>query len=450
MDLLISKDAKYIVLGNKIASLTEKKTYKVTDLHATDLINIFKNQSTKLLESDISKVNEINSVIRGFGYILSEDMEEGENQKFLFELEKKLNQNLITESVEDLKLITEGLWGWVEDKAGRVWGAVKKGTKYVATKVWNGVEWVGGKMLDGLKWLWQKGLPWFFDKLREFLYSPLGIAIEVALMATGIGEIPVFIVFAALLIWEIKELIDKGPSFTTIINVIFAALGCIPGGVFLARGIRVATKGVTSAKGLAGASRSLIEKGINLISKSIGTILSALGKGFKWVASLFGKGSMKWAERVVTRAEGSLKGVVQRVSTKVPKERAAMAISKGIKSYIIWTGVFWGMKEFLKTPQGQKILMSIMEFFGQAPPKPNDTPQTAVPPPKITDEMVAGVLVKYNPELAPIKTFEITKNPKTNDVEFFVINGKKYVMDMTRAGCYLIPAESVQIPSNTA
>jgi hypothetical protein len=230
---------------------------------------------------------------------------------------------------------------------------------------------VGDKLSDVGKYLWDKGLPSFFDKLRDFCYSPIGIGLDVALTVAipAAGKVVMSVVFGALLLWEIKELIEKGPGWETILNVIFAAIGVLVPA--LSKSGKAAVGGAKSLGAIPVASRGIIVKMIEMGKSMVGKIVRGAGKGAEWLAGLFGPGAKSWMSGILKSLESTLTKVFNSVSgklvgggEKLTKSRLSTGISKGIKTGVIWATVNFTLEEFLKTETGQKIINRVRKLFG--------------------------------------------------------------------------------------
>jgi hypothetical protein len=94
---------------------------------------------------------------------------------------------------------------------------------------------VVGMAKAGFTWLKDKGIPWFFEKLREALGSTAGAILQQLLDYTGIGAIGVTILWAALTlfdVWQISSGVGSwGKIFFSIIGLLSAgALAKVIGG----------------------------------------------------------------------------------------------------------------------------------------------------------------------------------------------------------------------------
>jgi hypothetical protein len=415
MDILISKDRSLLYFDGKLSNLDTKTSMKISSLSINETFNIFKTQSISLLRENNNALIEINSVIRSIGNLINEDLNLEDKQFFLFELENKLTNNLLVESVNDLILTTEQAWDWVKDKAGKAWDSTK-----------SGVKWVGDKLSDVGSYLWSKGLPWFFDKLREFCYSPVGIGLDVALTVAlpAAGKVIMSVVFGALLLWEIKELIEKGPDFERIMNVIFASIGIIAPALSKAGKLAIGTS--KSLGTIPKASRGIITKIINTGKGMIGKIISVAGKGAEWLAGLFGQGAKSWVSGILKSLESTLTKVFNSVGKKlvggrrtVSTTRVAAGLSQGLKAGLIFLGIDMAFKKFLETETGKNLVKKIQKLFGYTDEQMTD------------DEFIQQGIKKYiivdNPNLNLKDSDKIEIDfDEDNNIMVVIINGKKY------------------------
>jgi hypothetical protein len=360
MDILISKDGGFLYFDGKIANLNTNTSMQLSSISINETLDIFKQQSSILLRENNNNLLHINSIIRSIGHLINEDLNVEDKQFFLFELENKLKIDLLVESIDDTIIVTEQAWDWVKDKAGKAWDSTK-----------SGVKWVGDKLSDVGSYLWNKGLPWFFDKLREFCYSPVGIGLDVALTVAlpAAGKVAMSVVWGALLLWEVKELIDKGPDFERIMNVIFAAIGVLVPALSKAGKLAIGTS--KSLGAVPKASRGIITKILNTGKGMIGKIISVAGKGAEWLASLFGQGAKSWVSGILKSLESTLTKVFNSVGKKmvggrrtVSTTRVAAGLSQGLKAGLIFLGIDMALSKFLETETGKNLIKKIQKLFG--------------------------------------------------------------------------------------
>ena len=86
---------------------------------------------------------------------------------------------------------------------------------------------VVGMAKSGFKWLKEKGLPWFFEKLREALGSTVGAVLQQLLDYTGIGAIGVSILWAVMTLFDVAQLTSGVGSWA---KLFFSVLGLLTAG----------------------------------------------------------------------------------------------------------------------------------------------------------------------------------------------------------------------------
>lgn len=86
---------------------------------------------------------------------------------------------------------------------------------------------VVGMAKSGFKWMKEKGLPWFFEKLREALGSTVGAVLQQLLDYTGIGAIGVSILWAVMTLFDVAQLTSGVGSWA---KLFFSVLGLLTAG----------------------------------------------------------------------------------------------------------------------------------------------------------------------------------------------------------------------------
>ena len=259
------------------------------------------------------------------------------------EYEVRYGMNLISENSEDFNYGTyrtiEESWdfikskmldvfpitpnqlieGWLDD----AWGAVKKGA-----------SWVGDKLKQAGSWILNKGLPWFFQKLESFLLSPVGIGIDVALTAIGIGKIATTVIWGALGVWKIYQLFS-GQIKNDIWSYLDIAI-CLVGLVFTGG----AAKGLKAGISALGRDVSKIAKSpvikpiVQLLGKGLNFIMSAILKPIEWLLKVFDGGKIQEAINV---AKTRLKDVFASLEKSVKPTGPGLGktLKKGVKTDIV-------------------------------------------------------------------------------------------------------------------
>jgi len=86
---------------------------------------------------------------------------------------------------------------------------------------------VVGMVKSGFTWLKDKGIPWFFEKLREALGSTAGAILQQLLDYTGIGAIGVTVMWAALTLFDVWQISSGLGSWA---KIFFSVIGLLSAG----------------------------------------------------------------------------------------------------------------------------------------------------------------------------------------------------------------------------
>jgi hypothetical protein len=171
----------------------------------------------------------------------------------------------------------------------------------------------------GFKWLKEKGLPWFFEKLREALGSTVGAILQQLLDYTGIGAIGVSILWAVLTLFDVAQLSSGIGSWA---KLFFSVIGLLTAGA-LAKTIGGFLKPFFSSTGgkLSSFFASIAEKPwfvkyikpiTGWIGSKVGAASSLLTKAGEWVVEKLGATTIggyvtKAAQWLSSIAEGIVK-----------------------------------------------------------------------------------------------------------------------------------------------
>jgi hypothetical protein len=178
---------------------------------------------------------------------------------------------------------------------------------------------VVGMAKAGFTWLKEKGLPWFFEKLREALGSTVGAVLQQLLDYTGIGAIGVSILWGVLTIFDTSQLASGIGSWA---KLFFSVIGLLSAGA-LAKTVGGFLKPFFSSTGgkLSSFFASIAEKPwfikyikpiTGWIGSKIGQASSLLTQAGEWVvkklgATTIGKYVSKAAQWLQSIAEGIVK-----------------------------------------------------------------------------------------------------------------------------------------------
>lgn len=351
---IISKDGRYLQMFDKIVDL---RTNLVTEMESPNPIfvcEMYKNQFSFTYKHSLMESNDLFSMMRKMVYPLLN------NTNNIMEYEMRFGQSLIVESsysISTVKLIEEA-WDFVKQKLLIEFPMLVEGLwDWVKEKGSQAVNWVKEKGAEILK----KGIGGFFNTLREFLISPVGIGLDIALTAIGVGKVASMVLWGALLLWELKVLYSDGINFQNCLNVAFAALGVLLPA--LAKTGKAATAGIKNVEKLA--ATSFGGKMLSSIRSGLTKIMGAISQGVEWLAGVFGPTVKSWATSLMGKARGFIEKVVTFLTpksamtgAKISTKMAGYAAQKGIVAGTAFHGANKLIHKAAETETGQKAMIA--------------------------------------------------------------------------------------------
>lgn len=296
-EFIVSKDLRFLQMGNRIVDIT---TGIHTDVDSPNPIFVCEMFKTQFLFSHRQNLFESTDLFKKMKELIYPMM--GGNSNYIMEFEVRYGQNLIFESEDTLRteqLISES-WEFVKNKINEqspiiiegLWDDIKSG----AGKLWDKTKEVAGKAFQGLKdagsWILNKGLPWFFDKLEAVLLHPVGIAVDAALTAIGVGKVAGAVLWGALLIWKVYKLIS-GKSDSKSVWTYVDLLVCVIGIAFSGAAKATLTAFKTAGGAVAKLPKAILSTITNVLGKGARGIFSLMVKPIEWLGSIFGSGASK-------------------------------------------------------------------------------------------------------------------------------------------------------------
>lgn len=332
-------------MGNRIVDIT---TGIHTDVESPNPIFVCEMFKTQFLFSHRENLFESTDLFKKMKELIYPMM--GENSNHIMEFEVRYGQNLIFESEDRLRteqliseswefvknkiyesnpiIIQEGLWDDFKSGAGKLWDK----TKEVAGKAWDKTKEVAGKAFQGLKdagsWILNKGLPWFFDKLEAILLHPVGIAVDAALTAIGVGKVAGAVLWGALLIWKVYKLIS-GKSDAKSIWTYIDLLVCVIGIAFSGAAKATLTAFKTAGGAIAKIPVTIMKTVTNVLGKGARGIFNLMIKPIEWLGSIFGAGASKMIQAFKSRFNGIFDDIT-RMFTKPSTATAATVKQPGL------------------------------------------------------------------------------------------------------------------------
>lgn len=345
-----SKNLRYIFTNKGMYDFLDDKVLRYESISLSNTINILQEiQEFEYKSKQISLQEHLSNPRRAMislseiffpesNVTIVKEWETGFGNKLLL-INESTDTLILEERINDawngIKLIFEELEeGWLGD----AWDWTKK----KASQAWN---WIKEKAMSAWKCLTDDFTKCLMEGLREALFSPVGMAVEVFLTVTGIGAPVVMILWGLLLVWDVYLLFSGKPEFSWW-NILFDVLGLVTSGT----GAAPARAAVKSAGLLGKTGRSLevvvkeaISKGGKVgeiiktiggsISRGLSSILGFIKRGTEWVSKNFGiKFLDKWvgkAKDMVDNLVNVIKGTGKKVGTTLKK--TGQAIDKSIE-----------------------------------------------------------------------------------------------------------------------
>ena len=243
----VSPDEKYFILFDEMYDATKKislgNIWENLDILKSFLTHSFKvsNISESLKEKNINSLNNI---------LLTESRE----------------SILLTKSMV-MEHLNEGLWDDFTDWAKETGENTVKGiTDFVNTSYEGGKKMISaissGDMSELLS-IMGKGMVYFGRRLRDALYSPVGIVIDTFLIFSGFGKAFQWIPWAIVVALDIYEIttgdVEEGKDSTGFMQLFFDSLGLVFSG------------GVAKAMKLLGKPANIIKNSrmVNILKSSL-------------------------------------------------------------------------------------------------------------------------------------------------------------------------------------
>jgi len=247
-----------------------------------------------------------------------------------------------------------------------------KGLKDFVSKTYSGGKQLVSAISDGdlsqVMDLIGKGALYVARKIREALYTPVGMILDAILIATGIGKAAQFVIWGIVVALDIYEIVsgdyeDKNESFLIrllftgidLVGLVFAGAAAKAGKGVIAGVLRkfgTSTKGLSKAAKSSPAFKSLLEsmqagaKGASSIMGKVGNYLQKSSPTiYKWFSGIIG-GLGKVANRVATSVESILGGAMKAVSKPgqvVKKALGGGRLGSGAQAALNTTAIVGGI-----------------------------------------------------------------------------------------------------------
>lgn len=260
---------------------------------------------------------------------------------------------------------------WVSDTAK----STVKGVSDFAVDSWEGAKKLVGAVSKGdwdeVMMLAKKGSKWLARKIRQAVYSPVGIIIDTILVATGYGKVPQLVVWAIVVSLDIYEFVTgdyehpEEPMWMRIVFFLIDIIGLVLAGS-IAKGARLVVKGsIEGAKASGDVGKALaknkgfmevLKTGIDAL-KSLPSKLMSVSKYFKegtFFSKLFSKaisGIASFSNMII----GGIKNLFKSPALK------PVLINLGILSAIGTYGEYQKEKNIATNKSDEKELIAALD-----------------------------------------------------------------------------------------
>jgi hypothetical protein len=371
--------------GETLHDLYLNEFHKIDELSFEFFIKFLKESTIGTYKNGVKDISDLNNFLRETIYNISNVFDSKTKDSFIMEYELKYSNELLKEGIEDYTQHIEKTWSFVDSKLNQK-GLYEQSLLDKAKSAVTGA-------FDYIK---QKGIPWVMENLREALFSWGGAAVQTLLGTIGApfgGNIVLWVVWGAMLAYDIHEAIQGRPNYANIlIDIISIATFGVGGkiAVQLFKQLGIMSGAITRNLGQMLSKISKSSGGswfattIKTVGSSLGSILSYLGKGIAYAGDKLGIQTIKksgssivsWTKNFISQLVNN--PTVKRVtSSKLAPAAATGALVAGINQYTgrdnrVFAGSFGERgDEILATSQGiptEKELQDMMTSLSKIEP----------------------------------------------------------------------------------
>ena len=329
----VSPDEKYFILFDEMYDATKKislgNIWENLDILKSFLTHSFQvsNISESLKEKNINRLNNI---------LLTESRE----------------SILLTKSMV-MKHLNEGLWDDFTDWAKETGENTVKGiTDFVNTTDEGGKKMISaissGDMSELLS-IMGKGMVYFGRRLRDALYSPVGIVIDTFLIFSGFGKAFQWIPWAIVVALDIYEIttgdVEEGKDSTGFMQLFFDCLGLVfSGGVAKAMKLLGKPANIIKNSRMVNILKSSLDK-LKFIPDKLGEAAKLLSNKFPTMGN-FISGIITKSKTFIERLIDFIKKILQPIDTSGLTKSQQM--SKGLKGAAVAGGIEAGIGTYSK------------------------------------------------------------------------------------------------------
>lgn len=324
----ITVNDRYFILHDEVFDLQEKKTLGNVWSSIDVFKNIFKN--TDIGDNDYTVIKE---------GILSLPLLEGKNDLY---------------NVRDF-LLEWNFWDdtWLGSKLKNAGTSIKD----AANVGWEGLKKLGVSISQG-EWteimsLLGKGVVWILRKLKDALYSTVGMIVDAILVATGIGKTVQWIPWALVTALDVYQFNNddwpdnekNDPKWMKLLFIGFDILGLMTTGVMAKSGKKMIEPLLSISKNSPGKITQYLEKNPNIKSllvkmkNSLSSVPSKMKSAQNFISSKFPKGG-----QFISNIMGSLSKILTSLEENLTK-LLGEKISKGVMGGGKTSGMLYGLEK---------------------------------------------------------------------------------------------------------
>lgn len=332
MNMKLSHSGRYLMYGETLHDLYLNEFHKIDELSFEFFIKFLKESTIGTYKNGVKDISDLNNFLRETIYNISNVFDSKTKDSFIMEYELKYSNELLKEGIEDYTQHIEKTWSFVDSKLNQK-GLYEQSLLDKAKSAVTGA-------FDYIK---QKGIPWVMENLRAALFSWGGAAVQTLLGTVGApygGSIALWVVWGAMLAYDIYEAIQGRPNYANIlIDIISIATFGVGGkiAVQLFKQLGIMSGAITRNLGQMLSKISKSSNGswfattIQTVGSSLGSILSYLGKGIAYAGDKLGIQTIKKAgSSIVSWTKNFILQLVNNPTVKrVTSSKLAPAVATG-------------------------------------------------------------------------------------------------------------------------
>lgn len=332
MNMKLSHSGRYLMYGETLHDLYLNEFHKIDELSFEFFIKFLKESTIGTYKNGVKDISDLNNFLRETIYNISNVFDSKTKDSFIMEYELKYSNELLKEGIEDYTQHIEKTWSFVDSKLNQK-GLYEQSLLDKAKSAVTGA-------FDYIK---QKGIPWVMENLRAALFSWGGAAVQTLLGTIGApfgGNIVLWVVWGAMLAYDIYEAIQGRPNYAYIlIDIISIATAGVGGkiAVQLFKQLGIMSGAITRNLGqmLSKISKSSggswFAKTVKTVGSSLGSVISYLGKGIAYAGDKLGIQTIKKAgSSIVSWTKNFISQLVNNPTVKrVTSSKLAPAAATG-------------------------------------------------------------------------------------------------------------------------